>query len=139
MLSCAMVQVLPARSDASACGVDAVGAGGARAGDAGGDSGGDADAGGLRAGDGWISGGVPRGAGGCACSRQRECGGGAAGGAGARAARCEEFAAAVGQYEFLRTQYPGSSLRVGALLAEGQIYENDLHDAAAARESMRCW
>ena len=42
--------------------------------------------------------------------------------------------AAVGQYEFLRTQYPGSSLRVGALLAEGQIYENDLHDAAAARE-----
>ncbi len=40
----------------------------------------------------------------------------------------------VGQYEFLRTQYPGSSLRVGALLAEGQIYENDLHDAAAARE-----
>ena len=42
--------------------------------------------------------------------------------------------AAVGQYEFLRTQYPGSSLRVGALLAEAQIYENDLQDAAAARE-----
>jgi len=42
--------------------------------------------------------------------------------------------AAVGQYEFLRTQYPGSSLRVGALLAEGQIYENDLNDAATARE-----
>ena len=42
--------------------------------------------------------------------------------------------AAVGQYEFLRTQYPGSSLRVGALLAEGQIYENDLQEAAAARE-----
>ena len=42
--------------------------------------------------------------------------------------------AAVGQYEFLRTQYPGSSLRVGALLAEGQIYENDLHDAVAARD-----
>jgi len=41
---------------------------------------------------------------------------------------------AVGQYEFLRTQYPGSSLRVAALLAEAQIYENDLHDAAAARE-----
>lgn len=41
---------------------------------------------------------------------------------------------AVGQYEFLRKQYPGSSLRVGALLAEAQIYENDLHDAAAARE-----
>ena len=42
--------------------------------------------------------------------------------------------AAVGQYEFLRTQYPGSSLRVAALLAEGQIYENDLHDATAAKE-----
>ncbi len=42
--------------------------------------------------------------------------------------------AAVGQYEFLRTQYPGSSLRVGALMAEAQIYENDLHDAVAARE-----
>jgi len=46
----------------------------------------------------------------------------------------KSLTAAVGQYEFLRTQYPGSSLRVGALLAEGQIYENDLHDAAAARE-----
>ncbi|WP_263366563.1 N-acetylmuramoyl-L-alanine amidase [Edaphobacter bradus] len=42
--------------------------------------------------------------------------------------------AAVGQYEFLRTQYPGSSLRVAALLAEAQIYENDLHDTAAAHE-----
>ena len=41
---------------------------------------------------------------------------------------------AVGQYEFLRVQYPGSSLRVGALLAEGAIYENDLHDPAAAGE-----
>ena len=29
--------------------------------------------------------------------------------------------AAVGQYEFLRTQYPGSSLRVQALLEEAQI------------------
>ena len=42
--------------------------------------------------------------------------------------------AAIGQYEFLRTQYPGSSLRVPALLAEGQIYGNDLGDAAAAKE-----
>lgn len=41
---------------------------------------------------------------------------------------------AVGQYEFLRKQYPGSSLRVGALLAEAQIYENDLHDADNARK-----
>jgi N-acetylmuramoyl-L-alanine amidase len=42
--------------------------------------------------------------------------------------------AAVGQYEFLRVQYPGSSLRVGALLAQAQVYQNDLHDAAAAKE-----
>jgi N-acetylmuramoyl-L-alanine amidase len=41
---------------------------------------------------------------------------------------------AVGQYEFLRVQYPGSSLRVGALLAQAQIYENDLHDPGAAKE-----
>ncbi len=42
--------------------------------------------------------------------------------------------AAIGQYEFLRTQYPGSSLRVGALLAEAQIQENDLHDPTSARD-----
>ena len=42
--------------------------------------------------------------------------------------------AAVGQYEFLRVQYPGSSLRVAAVLSQAQIYENDLHDAASARE-----
>ena len=42
--------------------------------------------------------------------------------------------AAIGQYEFLRTQYPGSSLRVPALLAEGQIYGNDLGDAVGAKE-----
>ncbi len=41
---------------------------------------------------------------------------------------------AVGQYEFLRKQYPGSSLRVAALLAEAQIYENDLHDSDEARK-----
>jgi N-acetylmuramoyl-L-alanine amidase len=42
--------------------------------------------------------------------------------------------AAVGQYEFLRTQYPASSLGVQALLTEGQIEQNDLKDATAARE-----
>jgi N-acetylmuramoyl-L-alanine amidase len=42
--------------------------------------------------------------------------------------------AAVGQYEFLRTQYPASSLGVQALLAEGQIAQNDLKDATTARE-----
>jgi N-acetylmuramoyl-L-alanine amidase len=42
--------------------------------------------------------------------------------------------AAVGQYEFLRTQYPGSGLRVSALLAEATIEEEDLEDGAVARE-----
>ena len=46
----------------------------------------------------------------------------------------KSLTAAVGQYEFLRTQYPGSSLRVAAVLAEGQIYENDIKDTKAARE-----
>ncbi len=42
--------------------------------------------------------------------------------------------AAIGQYEFLRIQYPGSSLRVAALLAEAQIEANDLSDESAAKE-----
>lgn len=42
--------------------------------------------------------------------------------------------AAVKQYEFLRGEYPGSSLRVAALLAEAQIQQNDLRDPGAARE-----
>jgi N-acetylmuramoyl-L-alanine amidase len=42
--------------------------------------------------------------------------------------------AALVQYEFLRTQYPGCSMRIPALLAEAQIEQNDLNDAAAARE-----
>ncbi len=41
--------------------------------------------------------------------------------------------AAVGQYEFLRTQYPASALGAPALLAEGRIEVEDLGDAAAAR------
>ncbi len=45
--------------------------------------------------------------------------------------------AAVGQYEFLRTQYPVSSLRFEALLAEAQIEQNDLQDQAVARERYR--
>lgn len=45
--------------------------------------------------------------------------------------------AAVGQYEFLRTQYPASSLRMQALLAEAQIEQNDLQDAKAAKERYR--
>jgi N-acetylmuramoyl-L-alanine amidase len=44
---------------------------------------------------------------------------------------------AVGQYEFLRKQYPGSSLRVQALLEEAQIEQNDLSDAASARDKYK--
>jgi len=42
--------------------------------------------------------------------------------------------AAIGQYEFLRKQYRGSSLRVQALLTEGEIAQNDLNDSASARD-----
>jgi N-acetylmuramoyl-L-alanine amidase len=45
--------------------------------------------------------------------------------------------AAVGQYEFLRTQYPGCSLGAQALLAEGWIAQNDLGDRGLAREKYR--
>ena len=42
--------------------------------------------------------------------------------------------AAVGQYEFLRSQYPGSPLREPALLAEARIDRDDLADEEAAHE-----
>ena len=45
--------------------------------------------------------------------------------------------AAIGQYEFLRKQYPGSSLRIPALLSEGQIEASDLDDKAAAKDHYR--
>ena len=45
--------------------------------------------------------------------------------------------AAVGQYEFLRTQYPASSLGAQALLAEGQIEQDDLGDAVTAKEKYK--
>jgi N-acetylmuramoyl-L-alanine amidase len=44
---------------------------------------------------------------------------------------------AVGQYEFLRTQYPTSPLRAPALLAEAKIEDQDLRDAALARGKYR--
>ena len=40
---------------------------------------------------------------------------------------------AVREYKFLRKEYPGSKHRIEALLAIGEIYENDLGDAADAR------
>lgn len=40
---------------------------------------------------------------------------------------------AVGQFEFLRTQYPTSPYRASALLAEATIYLHDLHDPVGAK------
>jgi N-acetylmuramoyl-L-alanine amidase len=45
--------------------------------------------------------------------------------------------AAVGQYEFLNKQYPGSSLRAQALLVEAQIEQDDLNDPVAARQKYK--
>ncbi len=41
--------------------------------------------------------------------------------------------AAIGQYEFLRREYPGSKFRVDALFAIGQIYKDDLNDHPKAK------
>ena len=41
--------------------------------------------------------------------------------------------AAVGQYEFLRREYPGSKYRFDALFTIGEIYKDDLDDPAHAR------
>jgi N-acetylmuramoyl-L-alanine amidase len=49
----------------------------------------------------------------------------------------KSLSAALGQYELLRKQYPASSLRVQALLAEGQIAQDDLGDAGLAREKYK--
>jgi N-acetylmuramoyl-L-alanine amidase len=43
------------------------------------------------------------------------------------------FTDAIGQYEFLRKEYPGSRYRFDALFTEGQIYAEDLDDAARAK------
>ena len=41
--------------------------------------------------------------------------------------------AAIGQYKFLRREYPGSRDRVDALFTIGQIYQDDLKDRAQAK------
>ncbi len=41
--------------------------------------------------------------------------------------------ASIGQFEFLRTQYPQSSFRIAALLEEAHVAANDLHDVKLAR------
>ncbi len=45
----------------------------------------------------------------------------------------KDLHAAIGQYEFLRREYPGSKYRVEALFTIGQIYKEDLGDEAKAR------
>ncbi len=42
---------------------------------------------------------------------------------------------AIGQYEFVRREYPGSKYRVEALFTIGQIYREDLNDDAKAKET----
>jgi N-acetylmuramoyl-L-alanine amidase len=44
---------------------------------------------------------------------------------------------AIGQYEFLRREYPASHYRADALLAEGDIYLRDLDDRASARATLQ--
>ena len=43
------------------------------------------------------------------------------------------FQSAIGQYEFLSREYPGSKYRFEALLSIGQIYHEDLGDSDAAK------
>jgi N-acetylmuramoyl-L-alanine amidase len=44
---------------------------------------------------------------------------------------------AIGQYEFLRMQYPASGYRFTALFAEGQIYRRDLGDRDEAKKTFQ--
>lgn len=44
---------------------------------------------------------------------------------------------AIGQYEFLRREYPYSRLRPSALLTEGEIYYRDLGDRDSAKSTFR--
>jgi len=45
--------------------------------------------------------------------------------------------AAIGQYEFLRKEYPGSHYRFSALLTEGEIYRRDLEDRDEAKATFQ--
>ena len=44
---------------------------------------------------------------------------------------------AIGQYEFLRREYPGSKYRFDGLFTIGEIYKDDLTDLDAARSTFR--
>jgi N-acetylmuramoyl-L-alanine amidase len=45
------------------------------------------------------------------------------------------FKSAIGQYEFLEREYPGSKYRVEALFSTGQIYRDDLNDNTSAKST----
>jgi N-acetylmuramoyl-L-alanine amidase len=47
----------------------------------------------------------------------------------------KDFHAAIGEYEFLRREYPGSKYRFQALFTIGQIYKEDLGDTDPARQT----
>ncbi len=47
----------------------------------------------------------------------------------------KDLRAAIGEYEFLRREYPGSKYRFQALFTIGQIYKEDLGDNDAARQT----
>ena len=47
----------------------------------------------------------------------------------------KRFQSAIGQYEFLRKEYPGSKYRFDALFTIGEIYHEDLDDAEKAKEN----
>ncbi|HWR16371.1 MAG TPA: N-acetylmuramoyl-L-alanine amidase [Terriglobales bacterium] len=49
----------------------------------------------------------------------------------------ESLTNAIGQYEFLRKEYPGSKYRVEALFTIAQIYRDDLNDNAKAKETLQ--
>ena len=44
---------------------------------------------------------------------------------------------AIGQYRFLRREYPGSKFRFDGLFTIGEIYKDDLNDPAAARSAFQ--
>jgi N-acetylmuramoyl-L-alanine amidase len=44
---------------------------------------------------------------------------------------------AIGQYQFLRREYPGSRFRFDALFTIGEIYKDDLNDPAKAHEAFQ--
>ena len=49
----------------------------------------------------------------------------------------KDLHAAIGEYEFLRREYPGSKYRFQALFTIGQIYKEDLGDEDAARQTFQ--